>query len=620
MAVNLLELNVTELYFSDFGGVADGKTDNMDAANRITAALHSIKGKKIIVFDKGTYKFKPADFGAAFVFKNITDLVLLGQGPEKTHMIVCTPSAGFLDASFCTNISSIGFSFDYEVLPFTQGKIVGVDVEACTYDLQIDEGFGNPTEPWFTEEAPGWIHSYRTSHIMDAEKKIFKYNTSSNIGLGKNVVDLGNRVYRFETSRTGFVAGIGREAWAEGQIQVGDLAVIVMRTGGSHAMFYRSCENTLFDNITVYCAVGFALINMDTRGTAIARNIVVKRKEGRLVSLCSDAINFSACRAKPLVENCYLEANCDDSVSGGGGAPTIMASPHPSKVFITNVAFFTPEKGDRVAVYNQREGKIVGETTIADAYPEKHPDLGDGYTVTFNDPVYGMTVTSNVTTTDILFTPDTISSGITIRNCTMSVKAGRAVFVQSQDVHIENCRFIDVGGQAIFVANEGPSIFNGYVKNVTIKNNYFENTTNMKAIFKIWSTIHVGTLRQYYPDKDDCMYKSAESTVTENISICNNTFKNSSAYVIYLSAVKDANIENNTFENDEDTYTIKNEAIICADNCAGIVISNNRIKDYRKDLKAVVEVKGNTQKDEAGVRLINNQISTSVKELIAYSK
>ena len=597
---------VTELKLEDFGGSADGITDNMPAMTKLTNKLKYTAGKKRLVFGEGAYRFVPADNMHAISINSVVDLEIVGQGPDKTHIIIGNSKAGFFHIRNSKNISTKGLSVDHDPLPFTQGTIVAVNVDDLTYDMKIDEGFGVPSEEWFTADS-GASYSYRTSHIMDRDTGNFKKNTVNNVFVDRNTKDLGNRVYRFSTSKSGFIAGLGREAWGKGQIQVGDRMVVLSRASGAHNLFYDSCENTLFENINVYSSTGFALMNSNTKGTAVARKITIKRKENRLISLCSDGINFTACRAKPLVEDCYIEANCDDSISGQAGAPTISVVENSSRLFVQNFEFAQLAKGDRVTVFNQREGRIVGETKIAEITPHTADGYGNGYMVTLEAPVEGITPSKDPASADLLMSPEIINSGITIRNTTVAVKGGRGVFLHSQDMLIENCTFKEIGGQALMLANEGPSRANGYTSNVTIKNNTFENSAYCEKIWDMWAPIHIGTLRGFYPNKGDrSMYISASEPVSDNINILNNKFINSSGSYIFLSAVKNAVIEGNTMKTDPGFLILESDAAIIAENCSGISIKNNEITDQRAGLKAIIEARGNTPKDDSGIKLDGN--------------
>lgn len=607
---------VTELRLEDYGGAADGETDNMIAARKLSAALRFTVGKKRIIFSEGTYRFVPNSYSHVFNLNSIADLELVGQGTEKTSIIIANPYGGFLFVQNGKNVSTKGFSIDFEILPFTQGTIVSVDKEACTYDLKIDEGFGVPTEAWFTEQPSEGMDVFRTTHLLDPETKNFKVGVVNSIAVDKEVVYIGDRTYRFKSATKGMFAALGRGAWAAGQIEAGDLAVIIMRHA-PHLMYYHSCENTLFEDLNVYAAGGFALINIDTRGTAVARNINIRRKGNRLVTLNADAINFTACRAKPIVEDSYIEANCDDSISGGSHAPVIKNVVSSKELFVQEVHFASLKTGDRVAVFNQRDGHIVGESKIANVKPYDFPEYGSGYMVTLETPIEGISADNDKMAADLLFTPDIMSSGFTIRNTTVAVKAGRAVFLHAQDVLIENSRFIEVANESLLIANEATSLANGYVNNVVIRNNEFRNTTYGFKNWDIWSTISVGTMRQFNPAQGDIyLYNAAKGRITRNVEIYNNTFINSSANHIYLSAVEDALIRDNTFKSDEGIPIIKNDAIIALDNSSNVVVSGNIITDKRSGLQSIISLYGNTPKDEGGVILENNTIDSSTDRII----
>ena len=600
---------VLELMLENFGGTADGNTDNMPAMRMIIAKLQEHIGPKRILFGEGTYKFIPENSSHAVYITDVSDLEIVGQGPDKTHIIIGNSHAGFIHIRNSRNIATKGLSVDHDPLPFTQGVIVAVNIDELTYDLKIDEGFGVPTEDWFTAEADVY-YAYRTSHIMDATTRGFKANTVNNVFVDKDVLDLGNGVCRFKSSTSGFLAGLGKEAWAKGQLQVGDIMVVLSRACGAHNLFYDFCENTLYENLNVYSSTGFAVMNGSTSGTAIVRNIYISRKDNRIISLCCDGINFTACRATPLVENCYIEANCDDSISGQAGAPSISIAQSPLRLFVQNVDFARLLAGDRVAVFSQKIGKILGETRILEASEQYIDGYGQGYWVTLMDAVEGIEPDKDPAAADLLMNPEFINSGITIRNCDISVKAGRGVFLHSQDMLIENCKFSDIGGQALMLANEGPCRCNGYMKNTVIRNNSFVNTAYCEKVWDMWAPIHIGTLRGYYADRGDTtMYITASEPVTENIHITNNTFLNSGGSYIHLSAVKNAVIENNIFETEKSYPVLVKDALIIAENCSRILIKDNSITDQRDGLEAIIEARGNTPKDESGINSVGNTFS-----------
>ena len=128
----------------DFGAVPDGKTESGDAiCAAIRAALASGPGTEVVL-ESGTYRVKPeGPRRYCFPIRGAAGLTVRGAS-QATKVVITDPASGGFSVGLSRQVTLRDFGVDYDPVPFCQGTVRSVDVEAGHFDLEIDAGYPTP--------------------------------------------------------------------------------------------------------------------------------------------------------------------------------------------------------------------------------------------------------------------------------------------------------------------------------------------------------------------------------------------------------------------------------------------------------------------------------------------
>ena len=108
-----------------------GMTDAAVIQAAIDAAIAS-GGPADVVLENRTYRID-----RTIVIKRTSDITIDGNGA----LLVMTKYVMAINVHDCARIRLTNMTYDYDPLPFTQGEVVKVDLQAMTWDLRIDDGY-----------------------------------------------------------------------------------------------------------------------------------------------------------------------------------------------------------------------------------------------------------------------------------------------------------------------------------------------------------------------------------------------------------------------------------------------------------------------------------------------
>ncbi|NJN50300.1 MAG: hypothetical protein HC798_04000 [Polaribacter sp.] len=142
---------------TDFGAIPnDGKDDTeailkaLEYARKLTLFGSNVK----IIFPKGKIDlFTNNNKNHLIEIKNLKNVIIEGNDAEIT---IHDPLKGFLSIFKSNNIIVKNLYIDYDPLPFTQGKIMAIDLKDKTFQLKIDEGFPELSHTMFQESNQVW--------------------------------------------------------------------------------------------------------------------------------------------------------------------------------------------------------------------------------------------------------------------------------------------------------------------------------------------------------------------------------------------------------------------------------------------------------------------------------
>ena len=94
------------------------------------------KGKKEVVVSAGRYRVKPKG-NTHLLFENLNDITIVANDVE----LICTETVQAINIINCKNLKIKGLVIDYDPLPFTQGKIIGMSADKTQLTVDILDGY-----------------------------------------------------------------------------------------------------------------------------------------------------------------------------------------------------------------------------------------------------------------------------------------------------------------------------------------------------------------------------------------------------------------------------------------------------------------------------------------------
>ncbi|MBD0404314.1 right-handed parallel beta-helix repeat-containing protein [Flammeovirga sp. EKP202] len=440
------------LPLSKFGAHPNDGEDDLKAFRKAFAKAASMAdaGKNIeILFEKGIYDLWGKSDGthALTLFRN-KNLLINGNGAT---IIMHSPMLGFLKMMNVKNVIIKDLYIDYDPLPFTQGKIIALNPESNTFDLQIDEGFPELSAPYFTASAERWgmlMDNNIPGKLKDGVGHLYPY---------KGWEKIGERTYRIQQPQQRFID----------DMEVGDVFVQIARNNGKTIFTSFGGENLTFMNITSYASPAGTYAAFGHKEWNIL-NCNVRLKKGRYHSANADCIHVSGSMFGPWVEDCLFEGASDDAVNLKAVKKYILEQPQKNQILTVGNGVL---KGDVFRFYNPREGVLLDEAYVINIERQKEKN----FLITFNKEIQGLRSFGSDKRNDIAYIDTQACESFIFRNNTFRNARRFGMLLQSNYGIIENNTFENLSQCAISM-NNGADWGEGFVAHdVLIKNNLFKN-------------------------------------------------------------------------------------------------------------------------------------------------
>jgi parallel beta-helix repeat protein len=489
---------------TDFGAMPD---DGKDDAEAFRKALDFCKktakagiGVKL-VFYKGTYDFYAG--GSKFhliELKGANNIIIDGNGSE---IIIHDPLKGFFSVFKSSNIIVKNMIIDYDPLPFTQGKVVGVNVQEKTFDFKIEDGFPSLNMDMFQDASRVW------GMLMDPNIPGKLKDGAPNYYASKEFKELEPGVFRITLPGPRLLKFI----------EIGDNYVHVARTNGSTIFKSVSSKNITYLNNTSYTspAGSYAANNMEEW------NIIgceVKLKEGRLHSANADCMHVNGGKFGPWIENSLFEGYSDDAVNIKSAKRSILKQTSPTELIVK----WETVKGDVLRIYNPREGKFIGSYTVTE-----NKFLGDQkMRITLDRPIEVELNVGDTKLNDIAYLDSQSNESFVIRNNTFRNARRYGILIQASYGLIERNVFENLSQNGISLIN-GVDWGEGFIAHdIIINQNVFNNCGYDDTYLndEDVATIFMKVVKLKNPDAKT-PWKGVATTDwqgLENITITNNIF------------------------------------------------------------------------------------------------
>ncbi len=354
----------------------------------------------------------------------------------------------------CSNVTLRNLTVDFDPLPYTQGTVTAVDVDAGTVDLRVHDGYRNEL-------------AYCQSDIDSGDSlKLHAFGAADRLVKRGHAFAVASAVTQPDGGTFRFTVGPDHvTAFAEG-----DLAV----TGCWRFMALRAvrCVGLVYDGITVWATGGAALNELDGGGGSDIRINVVPgpppegAAEPRLIAASRDIYNSADLRKGPVIHDCTFRGSGDDMIH----------------MLHNSLVVESLDAGRRqigVSGLNWRfvpQALSVGDTMIAIAdKTRREAARSDVVAIERMSDEAAMLTLADVTGFEIgqaLHVPELAGPGLVVRNTTFSNSVSAGVMLKSPGARVYENTIEHMGQSGIIVATDFDSFWGGpYARDVELRAN-----------------------------------------------------------------------------------------------------------------------------------------------------
>ncbi len=427
-------LAAAEFNATEFGVVADGKTNDGPAILKMIQAARKVTGEPVrLVFPENKLILATtAEDGYLLSLGRMTDVTIDGNG--STFLL--EPGVCMADLEFTRNALLKDFHVDHTTSMFVETTIHAMDAEKGFIDvkpvepLDIDQ-LGGPTkqkdEQWFggfvwceNGGHPKAARHYRVESVQkldDDRIRVFTGDGPLSGGMVKTIIP---GITRFSMPRAG----------------------VAHRVGPGPLFRIHDATNARLERINVWSAPWFTFSIYRCEGTCefIDVNLVPKPGTGRLMSGCRDAFHVTGNRAKLVFDGCDTSGTGDDDYNFCVLTASIRKVVAPDKIIIRQkfpIQYNPMRVGETLVVMNN-QNSILGSAKIS-GYEETPLKNGDPIvpggscpevTITLASPIPGLAKGLTIWSKEA-GNPDTL-----MRNCTASFSNR-----MQTSLKIDRCKF-----------------------------------------------------------------------------------------------------------------------------------------------------------------------------------
>lgn len=561
------------------------------------------EGNLIILFEEGIFKFFPEkandkyirisnnDNGNKRIVFNLENMKNIEiRGDNSTFILHGKLVPFFISSCSSVDIKRINIDYDY---PFVfEGEVVANNLSDRTFDVKV-----HPDNPYMIEGDRFLYKGYDWKSDL-GENIVFDPKTHSPIYFTANYEHnyMKNRLSAQEISN-GIVRFSG--------IQAKDLPPVgsIYTDKGPHGknreipgFIVQNSEDIHLSDINVYKTGAMALIAEKSTNISLdSFNTALQEGSDRMLSSSADATHFINCSGLIRMENCKFESMLDDATNV-----------HGTYMYITDI--LAGNKFGASFGHYQQEGFDFGNVGDSIVFVDRTNlmTLGKGKIKTIdkvNENYYIITSDIDVSKYD---NPENIAidnishyANVHINNCSVKYNRARSLLIStSGNVLIENCYFASMMAGIRICGDANYWFESGAVKNVTIKNNTFDNLGigghSPQAILQIDPVIPKAERgKGFYHGK----------IVFENNKI--NTFDNQ---VIYALSVDSLVIRNNVFSYSKKYDPIFTDlSVIDVQYCNHLTIRDNDFNNWMPNATISILKCNNIDNDgNNNIRIVEN--------------
>lgn len=384
--------------------------------------------------DPGTYRFSPpagSDLSPHFTVETAKDVVIDGHGAK---LVFTDPLRSAFAFHGGEDIGIRNVTIDYDPVPFTQGKIIGLSNDNQTVRLDLDQGFPDLTHELFSEakHVGASIHSSDGSYISADQER----SGGATLRIA-SITRIEDR--KFEI----------RLKYREGTQELSEGRKVLIGARNQAGVSFTNTDRLRLDGVTIRTAPGMA-INAEQCDDAVVAGSTIAPPPGsnRGIGPIADGIHFSHCRSGPQINGCELEQLRDDGIVVNSHLAEIVEIPSEKTVAVGQNGKIPVDVGDELAVISPsgvRKGtlprvrKVTYRKTFDADWVLEWPEL-----IAFEE-----SIDDRLEIGDQIANNDHANNDFEISNCTIRESTANAIRLAAGEGLVENNEIDGTGWRGI---------------------------------------------------------------------------------------------------------------------------------------------------------------------------
>lgn len=493
-------------------------------------AVHTVSGRGggTVIVEPGTYRFDSPplddDRGANphRFFRNLNDVTIEGNGAT---VVFTNPSRGGFRFVESDNVTIRNLEFDFDPLPFTQGRITEFSADAKTITLKLDEGYPSLTHEMFQRANSVFALAYTSDREFVQGQR----------GIGRNgkyfssIEQVGSRRFRLTLGEHSFMSGV----------KIDNRLAVLARNDETALAFY-DVENPVLDSVTLHTSNGAGFATEACHDPTFRNCTIAPPSDTtRQLATVADGIRIVNCLASPTVENCRHEYLGDDSVVVDHRMVEVLElldertirveSTHPVVVGVGDAV-------DAISPTGVPKGTIGTVAAVPEWYAEGR-SRGKAETIRFREPI-----ASTIEVGDFVGNEATASSEFTLRGNELRRNRANNIRITTGQGVIEDNVLDGASLSAIELHTDAGGVWpaKGWVSDVQIRNNSIARAAMMPFGKK-----HGAAIRLHHEPPPDT---ETTGRPHQNVSIVSNEIETCGGTGIELEAADGVVARDNTID------------------------------------------------------------------------
>ena len=466
--------NVADPSFSDADKATQRQAGEKMREDLLTAAA---RGDKQFTIAPGEYRFSAMkDRGSVISLEKASHLAIVGQGARIWLEGFC----GGFEFKNCDGISLTGVSFDYDPLPFVQGRITEINPDENSLLVETEPSFGMDR---ILSVNGGRMPNWATADVCDPATRRLKEDSISFSMKSCTVVDSGH-----------IRLMVNRVPWKDCNVAIGDL-IVLRRPVGTVVISQEDCKDMVFDSVDVCASLGMAFIEQRCETSTHYLHCKVARPVGslRLRSSGADAFHSSMGVQGPVYEDCTVEASGDDAYTMHGYLDFVMQQSAPDKITIAPLRDRNFDVGSTLTFFSFPGFEKIGTAKVLSYTVSQDDDLlkearqlaaeaskvpgGRIIRMATKEVVeVQLDQSLNLPRLTVVQTNAYESTGARVIRSSAENVRGRGVSIESSDCLVENDKIDWTTGPAIEISGDIPWMQGPFSHDIVVRNNTFADT------------------------------------------------------------------------------------------------------------------------------------------------